>query len=787
MRLTRLVLLAAIGSAALFSPNAPAADLSGTVRGPDGAPVASALVAAIVPSAARPAATQHTDAAGSFRFRDLPTGRYGLTVTAAGLEAAYRAPIAIEDGPETRLDVVLASRGKTLSGAVSDNAGKPVAARVLAARIGAEAADLFVGEADASGRFALTLPEARYIFTFVADGFEPEDMTLDSAKAKPMSVRLTRREVFNAPAPEPVLEEVRAAAIPLTTVEAGHGFSDMEPLRKVVGPARIVALGEATHGTREFFQLKHRMLEFLVSEMGFDVFAIEANWPEALAVDDYVMNGRGDPTRALAGLHFWTWNTEEVLDLIRWMRRWNEDPAHTRKIRFAGVDMQFPPVAAKAVRDYLAPVEPAWSKSLTEPFDLLMGLTGPNPRSALLRADAPKLDALREAVEELGTRMDARHAELAAKTSEAAWRLARQHARILAQFEETVREPGENVRDRAMAENAAWVLDAFGPGSRMALWAHNVHVSRDPESPMGPAMGADLARRFRKELVVFGFAFDEGSFRAMGDRGPRNFTAPPAPPGSVDSMLRATGMPLFALDLRRIPSASPAGRWLGTRRPTRSIFSFYSESAADQYFARQRLAANYDALFFVAKTSAARPNPISAPAPVVKMPPASPAAVNLGFEDGPAAGAPAGWGTSKQAAEEGWSVVVTDQNPREGKFAACIARSRADAPRTFGNLMQRIDAAPWRGKRIRLRAAVRAEVEGTDGQAQLWLRVDRPGGTTGFLDYMGDRPIRDPEWRFYEIEGNVAEDAEAIAFGLLLKSGGKAYVDSFSLTASPDK
>src|SRR6267143_5826196 len=74
---------------------------------------------------------------------------------------------------------------------------------------------------------------------------------------------------------------IRANAIPLKTVQAGNGFADMEPLTKIVGNARIVALGEATHGTREFFQLKHRMVEFLANQMGFTIFSIEANMPEA--------------------------------------------------------------------------------------------------------------------------------------------------------------------------------------------------------------------------------------------------------------------------------------------------------------------------------------------------------------------------------------------------------------------------------------------------------------------------------------------------------------------------
>ncbi|HUP18578.1 MAG TPA: erythromycin esterase family protein, partial [Gemmatimonadota bacterium] len=115
---------------------------------------------------------------------------------------------------------------------------------------------------------------------------------------------------------------IRDHAIALTATEPGNGFADLQPLRQIVGDARIVALGEATHGTREFFQLKHRMLEFLVSEMDFNIFAIEASLTEALDVNRYVLSGEGDPARALAGMYFWTWDTEEVLALIRWMREY---------------------------------------------------------------------------------------------------------------------------------------------------------------------------------------------------------------------------------------------------------------------------------------------------------------------------------------------------------------------------------------------------------------------------------------------------------------------------------
>ncbi len=150
---------------------------------------------------------------------------------------------------------------------------------------------------------------------------------------------------------DPVVDWIRGSAIPLSTPEAGRGFSDLQPLKAVIGDARIVALGEATHGSREFFQLKHRLLEFLATEMGFTVFSIEANLPEAYRLNDYVLEGTGDPAQLLRGMYFWTWDTEEVLAMIRWMREFNQ--SGKGRVQFTGFDMQTPTVAAGIVRDFV--------------------------------------------------------------------------------------------------------------------------------------------------------------------------------------------------------------------------------------------------------------------------------------------------------------------------------------------------------------------------------------------------------------------------------------------------
>jgi erythromycin esterase-like protein len=159
------------------------------------------------------------------------------------------------------------------------------------------------------------------------------------------------------------LDWLRASVIEVKTVDAGTGFADLQKLKTAIGDARIVSLGEATHGSREIFQMKHRLTEFLASELGFTIFSIEANMPEAYRVNDYVLRGVGDPKALLKGMYFWTWNTEEVLAMIEWMRQFNA--SGKGRIQFTGFDMQTPTVAMTIVQEFLDKVEPEYASRVS--------------------------------------------------------------------------------------------------------------------------------------------------------------------------------------------------------------------------------------------------------------------------------------------------------------------------------------------------------------------------------------------------------------------------------------
>ncbi len=151
------------------------------------------------------------------------------------------------------------------------------------------------------------------------------------------------------------------------------------------------------------------------------------------------------------------------------------------------------------------------------------------------------------------------------------------------------------------------------------------------------------------------------------------------------------------------------------------------------------------------------------------------APANLDFESGTPGEVPPGW--LSPTAGMGYTAALSVEAPKQGK--QCVRVSGAPGASAFGNVMQRIDATPYRGKRVRLRAAVR--VEGTMATAALWMRVDRPEKQLGFFDNMGDRPIRSAEWAYYETAGDVASDAELLNVGMMLSGAGSAWLDDVTI------
>jgi erythromycin esterase-like protein len=158
-----------------------------------------------------------------------------------------------------------------------------------------------------------------------------------------LEIRLAPKEQANL---RDEVEWLKQNTIPLASVKPVKGvkfnatdFADLQPLKHILQETKIVGLGEATHGTKQFFTMKHRLFQFLVSELGFRIFAIEYEFSDSIAINMYVLNGEGKAEEVVKNIKFWTWRTQELLDLVKWMREWNianpSDP-----VRFYGFDIQ---------------------------------------------------------------------------------------------------------------------------------------------------------------------------------------------------------------------------------------------------------------------------------------------------------------------------------------------------------------------------------------------------------------------------------------------------------------
>lgn len=378
---------------------------------------------------------------------------------------------------------------------------------------------------------------------------------------------------------------LKANAIPFETAEPNSSFEDLMPFKDMIGNARFVALGEATHGTHEFFQMKHRMLEFLVEEMGFNTFAMEAPWPQANLVNDYVHAGKGEPAEIPREFSAGGY-AQELPDMIRWMRAYNEDPSITRKISFYGFDLvNAGPMAKGNVAQYMQKVDPQAAKQVADDYSCYPGNSV---------ACQTKLQAM---YDWLGQHQ----ADYTARSSAKEFSLALHSARVAIQDQDysSKTSPSSGLtRDRYMAENVTWLLDQAGPDAKIVLWAHNGHVGMSADESF-QTMGNHLRQQYGNQMVVFGFLFYQGSFIAGG----KTFHVDAPLTNSYESFFYEAGLPRFFLDLRSVKAGAAASDWLLVPHPFRQIGSGYHPNVMRSGFETAALARVFDVVIYFQDTS----------------------------------------------------------------------------------------------------------------------------------------------------------------------------------------
>lgn len=354
-------------------------------------------------------------------------------------------------------------------------------------------------------------------------------------------------------------------------------LDDLAPLVNLAANARVVGLGDATHGTHELFELKQRMLPLLAAR-GLRTIAVEAGFGEWQAVRDYVRNGTGDPRALIESHDYFFFDTEETLAIIEWARAWNA--AGNAPVDVVAIDASHP----HATIDRLL-------------ADLL-------PLDATLANDVRKryacIDDFRETPTAYGSLNDATRAACHASILGVRPLLEGANmpddllheARVVEQGEESLSTLFLN-RDAALAENIAWLADR----GKVAVWAHNEHLGKTPYTIYGPprvSAGTLLAQRFGHDYIAIGSILLRGSFNAFGNGLILDW--PLDPPASDDAavLFARAGLPGFFLDLRQ-----PLPRWLLAPLRVRTAGSSIFSPGHTMFDVYEELPQRFDAVVYI--------------------------------------------------------------------------------------------------------------------------------------------------------------------------------------------
>ncbi|MCV2488746.1 erythromycin esterase family protein [Geodermatophilus sp. YIM 151500] len=367
----------------------------------------------------------------------------------------------------------------------------------------------------------------------------------------------------------------------LTSLDPDAVLDDLEPLREVIGSARVVAVGENAHFISEFARLRHRILRFLVERCGFTVLAHESGFSEGFALDGWVQGERRDdelPELAEECIASGLARPAAVREMFRWLRARNAPGVPP--VRFAGIDV---PGAAGSLlpslhplAPYLDSVDPAARRLLDPAVDIATGIAGTTQAASApgyLAMDAARQDALTAELSRLADRFDALAPTYLDAGGRAAYDLARwrlegaraadhQLRGIAGAFAGTALPAAATSRERYMAATVGWWLDRLDPGERVVLMAHNAHIQRTPVVYGGELqvlpLGQHLDRVLGNDYAVVGLTSGGGRTAALhpdAEAGPYGFriqdtALDPPEPGSIEAALAEAGAGLGIADLR---------------------------------------------------------------------------------------------------------------------------------------------------------------------------------------------------------------------------------------------
>ncbi len=399
--------------------------------------------------------------------------------------------------------------------------------------------------------------------------------------------------------------------------------TDFDPLLRTVGDSRFVLIGEASHGTHEFYRLRAQITKQLITEKGFNAVAVEADWPDAYRVNQYVRfeGDDEDAVDALAGFQrfpTWMWRNADVLDFIGWLRNYNEH-RHAGRVGFYGLDLYSLHASMRAVLDFLDNVDPEAARRARYRYACFENFGEDTQAYGYAASFGLSKSCEAEAISQW-MEMRQRAADLArrdGRVSRDAFFFAEQNARLVKNAEQYYRSmfhervSSWNLRDTHMAETLDALVHHLGAHSKVIVWAHNSHLGDARATEMGQRgelnLGQLVRQRYGKQTTLVGFTTYTGTVTAASgwDSPAERKHVRPALSGSYEELFHQVGIPNFLLRLGNKKEAASALQEPRLERAIGVIYLPRSERASHYFHAQ--LPDQFDVVIHYDETRAVEP------------------------------------------------------------------------------------------------------------------------------------------------------------------------------------
>lgn len=415
-----------------------------------------------------------------------------------------------------------------------------------------------------------------------------------------------------------IIKDIRHSAHILT-----GDNSDFDPLLQQVADSRFVLIGEASHGTHEFYRVRAQITKRLISERGFQAVAVEADWPDAYRINQFVkFEGEDeDAVDALGGFQrfpTWMWRNADVLDFIGWLRNFNQH-RHAKRVGFYGLDLYSMHASMRAVLDFLDKVDPEAARRARYRYACFENFGEDTQAYGYAASFGLSKSCENEAVGQW-MEMRQRAADLArrdGRVARDAFFFAEQNARLVKNAEQYYRSmfhervASWNLRDRHMAETLHALVHHLGPGAKIVVWAHNSHLGDARATEMGHRgelnLGQLVREQYGSEAMLVGFTTHSGTVTASSgwDNPAERKCVRPALPDSYEAIFHQVGVPNLLLRLGKHGIASSALREPRLERAIGVIYLPQSERASHYFHAQ--LPDQFDAILHYDETRAVEP------------------------------------------------------------------------------------------------------------------------------------------------------------------------------------